>query len=101
MNSSQMLQQNPASFKLFWAFRTLAKDVGGVDFLVVLQGGGLVESLSTVSTHIRFLFRVNSLMSVQVAYMRKPFSTSFTRKFLGFRVRADMNLQIKEEASVI
>ena len=73
-----MLQQNSAGFELLWAFRTLAKDVGGVDFLVVLQCGGLVESLSTVSTHIRLLFRVNSLMSVQVAHMRKTLSTSFT-----------------------
>ena len=73
-----MLQQNPACLELLWAFRTLAKDIGGVDFLVVLQGGGLVESLSTVGTHIRFLFCVNSLMSVQVAHMRKTFSTGFT-----------------------
>ena len=73
-----MLQQNSASFELLWAFRTLAKDVRGVDFLVVLQGGGLVESLSTVGTHIRFLFCMNSLMSVQVAHMGKTFSTSFT-----------------------
>ena len=61
-----MLDEDPASFELFWTLRTLPKHICRMDPQMVVKCTGLIEALSTFLTDVILLIGMDSLVSVEI-----------------------------------